>query len=922
MSKTNRPRAGAAIAMPCIVFAAAIVCGSLRADEIPNGDAPPATPQPANPTPRAEVDPNTPLRFVFHEAPWPEVLRQFADWTGLTLDLTDTPPGAFSYYDNRRHTVAEAIDILNGYLLPRGYVLLRRDRFLAVLKTDNPVLPNLVPVIKPEELSQRGENELLRVVFPVTEMDAKTAAAEIGKMTGPLGSAAPLESIQSVLVQGFGRTLRDVAAMLDQAVAPITDDRLEFRSFPLKHLPAIEAERQIRQLFGLGSATLNVSGARYDVERSMRYRGGRGRDEDDNDGDRREENTFSATPLLAQAAMNMQVSALSHTNSVLVTATPAGLAIVEKIVTAIDTPVAQEAISLVDDGVRTLRVYTVEEADEQEVAKTLDAVMPGVVVNEDSRGDSIHILATSREHKEVEALIRTLDGAGDGQTIEVIPLTRFDPSAMSTLLSKMFDNEDRDDRPIIQAEPHTRTLIVRGSRGQIEQVRSTLLSYGEKGSPADAAYGSRIRRVIVGAQNAEQVARTAEEILSQDQRFSNPIRVVIPGQTSSEPERPLSDDAEPPKTKVEVDRKSARREPLPLMRVVSLISDEPDNQAEQGEPSAESTGESKARPPRSSSGENRRDARPPRVNIEVRGDQLFLYSADEAALDEVEEMIRALVRQMPDRTSWTVFYLRAAEAASTASLLYQLMPLEGLALPLEPTTSSPSDAVYGLTGPSLRIVPDARTNALFVSGMKEQVDQVESFLELLDTTESPNLLSDRIPRTIPVQYARAADVANALRELYKDFLVDPNARQRDERDRGRDESRDYQRDGERRIPSPSDVRGTSGRPVGIRLTLAVDEQANELIVSCNEPLFRQISALVKERDEAARSSQPTIGFVQLPGAAPPQAAAVLQALQAMSPNVTVTQSPVPITPQAQPQSNSYYRSSRYDYRGERSWSRD
>jgi hypothetical protein len=173
-----------------------------------------------------------------------------------------------------------------------------------------------------------------------------------------------------------------------------------------------------------------------------------------------------------------------------------------------------------------------------------------------------------------------------------------------------------------------------------------------------------------------------------------------------------------------------------------------------------------------------------------------------------------------------------------------------------------------------------------------------------------------------VQYANALDVANAIRELYKDFLVDPNARARDDRDRNRDDARDSRRDDERRISSPSDVRGTSGRPVGIRLTLAVDEQANQLIVSCNEPLFRQISALVRERDEAARASQPTVEFIQLPSAAPPQAAAVLQALQAISPNVTVTQSPVPISPQSPPPSSPYSRSSRYDYRGERSWSRD
>jgi len=66
----------------------------------------------------------------------------------LTLDLTDTPPGYFSYFDSRSQTPAEAIDLLNGYLLPRGFVLLRRDQFLVTLKPDNNMLAKLIPTIE------------------------------------------------------------------------------------------------------------------------------------------------------------------------------------------------------------------------------------------------------------------------------------------------------------------------------------------------------------------------------------------------------------------------------------------------------------------------------------------------------------------------------------------------------------------------------------------------------------------------------------------------------------------------------------------------------------------------------------------------------------------------------------------------------
>ena len=61
-----------------------------------------------------------------------------------------------------------------------------------------------------------------------------------------------------------------------------------------------------------------------------------------------------------------------------------------------------------------LKVYDVQTANPTEVTKTLSALMPGVVVNEDDKARRIHILATPDEHREVEQLIRQIDGQGGG----------------------------------------------------------------------------------------------------------------------------------------------------------------------------------------------------------------------------------------------------------------------------------------------------------------------------------------------------------------------------------------------------------------------------------------------------------------------------------------------------------------------------
>jgi hypothetical protein len=62
-----------------------------------------------------------------------------------------------------------------------------------------------------------------------------------------------------------------------------------------------------------------------------------------------------------------------------------------------------------------------------------------------------------------------------------------------------------------------------------------------------------------------------------------------------------------------------------------------------------------------------------------------------------------------------------------------------------------------------------------------------------------------------------------------------------------------------------------------------------------EQLHRVELGLVRERDEAARESRPSVEMIRLPSAGPAQAAAVLQTLQALSPKVSVTQIPQPGT---------------------------
>src|SRR5690606_37685490 len=99
--------------------------------------------------------------------------------------------------------------------------------------------------------------------------------------------------------------------------------------------------------------------------------------------------------------------------------------------------------------------------------------------------------------------------------------------------------------------------------------------------------------------------------------------------------------------------------------------------------------------------------------------------------------------------------------------------------------------------------------------------------------------------------------------------------------RREDERRD--RDSDRRSSdrdsrdSSNAARGGTPSP-GVRMTLAVDTRTNELIVSCDEPLFREVESIVRQRDMAARDTQPTVQLLPIRATTPPELVDILQDL--------------------------------------------
>jgi type II secretory pathway component GspD/PulD (secretin) len=905
---------------------------------VPPGVDPPAANVEAT-TPPSEIR----MSFNFRYAPWTEVLKLFAERAGLSLDITEVPTGTFNYFDKKSYTATEALDILNGYLLQKGYILIRRDEFLVCYKLDgNPIPPNLIPEVTPAELATRGKNELLRVTLPVSGINVAQIAKELDSIRGPQGSVVGLQSTNTIMATDIGANLRRIKDIVDSLAAQHSPQDRLFRAYPVKSIDAYDAETIVKSLLGIARPVANVSaGSGNDRGGFGGGFGGRGGDDRGRDRDPREMQAMMQRAQSSTTGPASQVTADERTNKLLVTATLAEHEIVKS---------ALETIDVEGEGGGRgsrkpyLQVYKVENADAGEVTKSIDAIMPGLVVNEDRGAGTIHIMANQEQHREMESLIRQMDRAGGGpQQVAVIPLSKKDPLVVAATIRSMFI-ADGTAAPTVEADITGRQIMVRGTPDQLAQVKTLLTQLGEDGTGKSASGRGQVRSFPLSGRDPAELMPLIERIWAAES--PTPIRIVTPEQ------RGLIRDMRAPAAQVPATQPAATRTPArhPLDPKTSMATPRPsDNdlsravlgvddpaelagdllEEETVETSTEAEPEPKADAPANDAAPAKappadvveeapaksaapatepattakpvQSSEPPAapVTVTVVGGELILSSSDEAALDQMETMLQSMMEAVPPRMSWTVFTLRSADATEAATMLDSLIPDSSVS-----TVSSSSGGMFGsmtsglssfgstmmdasgltmataTTG--LKIIPEPRLNALFVSGPPHRVKEVEEMLNILDLSELPDTARDRQPRMIPIEHADVADIYQNIRDLFKDYTEEGMNPFGGGGGRG----------GQNVLAMMMGGGGGGGgqgqqRAPQVRLTLAMDQTTNSLLVSANDSLFTEIEDVVKGLDQAAADTRQSIQIIALENT---NSAVISDALGTLMPKVRVTSS--------------------------------
>ncbi|HWB08679.1 MAG TPA: secretin N-terminal domain-containing protein [Pirellulales bacterium] len=272
----------------------------------------------------------------------------------------------------------------------------------------------------------------------------------------------------------------------------------------------------------------------------------------------------------------------------------------------------------------------------------------------------------------------------------------------------------------------------------------------------------------------------------------------------------------------------------------------------------------------------RRAHAPIKITLGPQG--LVISSSDTDALDRLEELLNNV---MPARTNYEIFTLKHTYAKDMVTLLKDIFKAD---MSKDSTSRTEVFDMFwnGYRGSSnqqtrntlsrrrpLNFVADPVTNTVLVQGADAaQLAEIEELIERYDRAEPPNSESVRRTTRVSLRYAKAKEVAEVVKDVYRD-LLSPNdkaliAGQPQQQQPGRDQRGNdnfysamfsYLTDD----PTKSEV---VPRFKGM-LSVGIDERANGVVISAPQIILTEVLKMVKDLDADARPSRAVVRVLKV-----------------------------------------------------------
>ncbi len=860
----------------------------IRRDDATSGDADPNEL-------KATVGEDGRVAFQFRNQPWVELIEWLADISDQPLDWLELPGDRVNLRSPGRYTVEQTRDLFNRYLLARGYTLLELDGGLTVAKTAK-INPAIVPRVKVEQLEAMQPHTYVRALMDVGWLSAEKLAEELKPMISENGRLTALATTNRIEAMDAVVNLREVANLLQQERDSNSRDALA-PEFKLRYLPAEEAKQMLEQFLGIEKKqAAPMSPQQMQMMAQMRAQGG-----------------GKGAP--AEKKVEVSIVANPRQNSVIIRAPIDRVAVATEFLKRID--VASESMVSLSDIRSRVQVFRLASLDPEkliEIVSEMNILEPTTRVRVDKDNNALIVSGSAADRFIITSLIDRLDGSG--RKFEVLQLRRLDATevaeSIAFLMGQEEEKEDNNSRRRyyfgyygndeeekktdefrVAANSRYRQVLLWANEHEMAEVRSLLIKLGELPPPG----GSNRTIRTIDASATPDTYEYLKRLRQQWNRLSpNPLELPEEGLFNDPNERPQpvddgeegeTDDSDAPDS-VEPskdDRVATSERPtvdstqyqfaMAQVATSALTADDAeDADVPRSDEGPIRSSEDFDRAFRNQPSEPRRQPGQPPAPVRIavdRNGNLILQSTDTDALDQLETL---MLQVAPPRRPYQVFHIEHASA------YWMRLNLEDYFEEEEADTDSAADSFYrwywdmdsddsddgptGLgKGNKLRFVDDPDTNTLVVTGAtSEQLRTIAELIELWDVPEPVNKRKTRFTKLVHLEYGRAEQISETVKEAYRDLLSSNDKSFSGGRGQGqgggggKSEDVAKSRDGGGSGLADSE----SGREGGGadfsfkgKLSLGIDQTGNTLLVSAEgEPLLELVCDMIKQLDQAAR----------------------------------------------------------------------
>jgi general secretion pathway protein D len=794
----------------------------------------------------------TPLRtytFEFANAPWSEVLSWLSDVTGQAVVTVIRPPGTFTFIppkvapgskDSKKYTVPEIIDVLNEALLVPKFMIVRRTTTIGVYAADEPLDPSLFRTVSLQELTgpELAKTEMVRLIYNLKWLIAENFAGSVKKMMGPFSQVVPIEEANKLILIDSVVNLRTVV----QSIKEIEDDDLKPLSWAhrCKYCKATLAAEKVKEILGDPEKIYLIN--------NPPQKGGGGKDQ-------------PPAPTSKGRYKPHSVIADERTNTVVVFGPADKIALARSVVEKLD--VQQIGQKEIIGGAPILKTYTVPLGNADSAAKVLQKIWETSPTTRITAIGTTNIMvyAQPEDQMEIAGLIAGMDT--EPSASDLVVLGEGDAKTAAEILNGMFG----DKGPYIAPDVQRNAIFIKGTTKQILDVKQTIEKLWPNSQVQGGKTSAKMRTIDIpkgsSAAVAEHIAEIYRKLYGKDS-----IEVYNPLNPKKEPE-PKPQDPKLKKAGLGFDKNY----------VSTQAADQGDKQKKKGA-----------------------------VTVTVLGGKLIITGEDPEAVKALAELIRIFMTT-PGNDEFVVIKLKNVSAVATAALLDVVFNGAkdqggkgggggggfgkgggggfgkgggGAAQMMELFSQMGGGGAKLPTNPKedrIRVVADPATNQLLVKASPLDLVTIRALLkDALDTDEKDSNAVMKTWPPIPLKYGIAIEVAGMIRDLYREMINNNPSANR----------------GSGFLAAISNI-GTGGQPklnvdpfgnpVGVSLSIGVDERNNSIVVHCNKLMYDDIMTLIKSVEESSESNPIAMKVKVVKNVDPNVVYAVTEAIQGRKPNL-------------------------------------